>query len=65
MRMNEKQIQQRLQELRVAKSELTSGDTTGLVYVSTSPGAAFIVSPRMDALQKVQDEITELTKPTK
>lgn len=65
MRMNEKQIQQRLQELRVAKSELTSGDTTGLVYVRTSPGAAFIVSPRMDALQKVQDEITELTKPTK
>ena len=65
MRMNEKQIQQRLQELRVAKSELTSGDTTGLVYVRTSPGAAFIVSTRMDALQKVQDEITELTKPTK
>ena len=62
MRKDEKQTQQRLQELTVAKAELTSGDTTGLVYVRTSPGAAFIVTPRMDALQKVQAEITELTK---
>lgn len=62
MSKDEKQTQQRLQELTVAKAELTSGDKTGLVYVRTSPGAAFIVTPRMDALQKVQAEITELTK---
>lgn len=62
MSKDEKQTQQRLQELTVAKAELTSGDKTGLVYVRTSPEAAFIVMPRMDALQKVQAEITELTK---
>lgn len=66
--MNHQQhIQQRLQELSVAKSELTSGDTSGLVFVRQSPGAVFVVTPRADAIKKVNDEIDALkqTKPTK
>lgn len=56
----QQQIEQRLQELSVAKSELTSGDTSGLVYIRQSPGAVFIVTPRADVFKKVNDEIDAL-----
>lgn len=54
--------QQRLQELTVAKSELTSGDTSGLVYARPSPGAVFMVAPRTDVLQKINEEIDVVKK---
>jgi hypothetical protein len=62
MKKNQQQIQKRLQELSVAKSELTTGDTSGLVYVRLSPGSVFVVTPRIDALRKVQHEIDDLTE---
>ncbi|KAL7463752.1 hypothetical protein ACHAXS_004103 [Conticribra weissflogii] len=58
---DEKQtIQHQIQELKVAKSELTSGDTSGLVYKQSSPGAAFFVTPRWKAIEGVQKKINEL-----
>ena len=63
-RKNKQQQQQRraLEELVVAKAELTAGDTTGLVYVRSSPGAAFLlVAPRSEALRGVERKI-ELLK---
>ena len=57
-----KQQQRALEELVVAKAELTAGDTTGLVYVRSSPGAAFLlVAPRSEALRGVERKI-ELLK---
>jgi hypothetical protein len=56
-KMNQNQQQQRLQELTVLKSELTTGDTSGLVYARHSSGAAFLVMPRVDVLKKVTEEI--------
>lgn len=54
--------QHQLQELAVAKSELTHGDTSGLVYVQSSMGAAFLVTPRRDALRIVEEKIASLNK---
>jgi len=53
--------QQQLQELTVAKSELTHGDTSGLVYVQSSVGAAFLVTPRQEALRQVEEKIVSLS----
>jgi len=63
--MNAQQIQRRLQELTVIKSELTSGDTSGLVYSRPSPGAVFFATPRVDVLKTVQDQIAELNRKQK
>ena len=46
-----------LEELTVARSELTGGDTTGLVYARSSPGAAFMLVPRGEALRMVETKI--------
>ena len=47
----------------VAKAELTAGDTTGLVYVRSSPGAAFLlVAPRSEALRGVERKIEMLKR---
>ena len=54
--------QKQLQELTVAHTELTAGDTSGLVYVRKSPGAAFLITPRVEALRDVQKKIDELKK---
>lgn len=54
--------QQLLQELIVAKNELTNGDTTGLVYVQSSIGAAFLVTPREEAIRKVEEKIHQLDR---
>lgn len=57
---NKQTTKQQIQELAVAKSELTSGDTTGLVYVQPSPGAVFFVTSRMEALRGVDEKINRL-----
>ena len=57
-----KQQQKKLQELTVAQAELTGGDTSGLVYVRSSPGAAFLITPRVEALKKVGQEMESLKK---
>eukprot|EP00584_Thalassiosira_punctigera_P008658 CAMPEP_0172539296 /NCGR_PEP_ID=MMETSP1067-20121228/10514_1 /TAXON_ID=265564 ORGANISM="Thalassiosira punctigera, Strain Tpunct2005C2" /NCGR_SAMPLE_ID=MMETSP1067 /ASSEMBLY_ACC=CAM_ASM_000444 /LENGTH=74 /DNA_ID=CAMNT_0013324953 /DNA_START=96 /DNA_END=320 /DNA_ORIENTATION=- len=54
------QRQQQIQELSVAKVELTRGDTSGLVYVRPSVGAAFMVTPRAEALKGVEKKIKTL-----
>jgi chaperonin cofactor prefoldin len=54
------QQQKQLQELTVAKSELTNGDTSGLVYVQFSTGAAFLVTPREEAIRQVEEKINSL-----
>lgn len=66
--LHRQQQQQLLQELKVIKSELTSGDTSGLVYVrsggsgsnsssSSSSTTAFLVTPRHEVLQEVNEKI--------
>lgn len=63
-RRQEQQQQQNhklaLEELAVAKVELTSGDTTGLVYVRSSPGSAFLVESRSEALRIVERKMEML-----
>ena len=54
------QQQHQLHELTVAKSELTHGDTSGLVYVQSSIGAAFLVTPRSEALRQVEEKMHRL-----
>ena len=54
------QQQQQLEELTVVKAELTGGDTSGLVYVRRSAGAAFLVTPRKEALREVEKKIEVL-----
>ena len=67
----QQQQQQLLQELKVIKSELTSGDTSGLVYVrsggscsntssSSSSTTAFLVTPRHEILQEVNEKLAEM-----
>jgi len=57
-----KQPQPTLEELIVAKAELTSGDTSGLVYVRTSPGAAFLIEPRKEVLSLIESKIAAIKK---
>ena len=54
------QKQQQLRELTVARAELTGGDTSGLIYVRASRGAAFLVTQRADALRDVETKIQAL-----
>jgi len=46
----------RIQELKVAKSELTSGNTSGEVYVRSSKGAAFLLTERIDVIKGIDDQ---------
>jgi len=43
--------------LQVAKSELTSGDTSGRCYVQRSAGAAFFLTDRHDAIKDIEKAI--------
>jgi len=45
--------------LRVAKSELISGDTSGRCYVQQSAGAAFFLTDRRDAIKNIEKAICE------
>jgi hypothetical protein len=47
----------RLEALRVAQAELSSGDTSGNVFVQLSPGAAMFLTDRSVAQEKVASEI--------
>ena len=61
--MNQKQSRQKeLQELTVAKAELTGGDTSGLVFTrsSKSSSSALLLTPRVEALKKVEEKISIL-----
>lgn len=51
-----------LQELAVARAELFGGDTSGLVYVRSSPGAAFLVTPRREAVKKIDEKVQSIQK---
>ena len=55
--------QDEIHELKVAKSELMSGDVTGLVYCRNSPGSAFLVTPRVEAIRDVEQKMKQLRKP--
>jgi len=54
------QIADEIHELRVSKAELMSGDVTGLVYCRKSPGSAFLVTPRIDAIREVEKRTKQL-----
>jgi hypothetical protein len=46
----------------VAKAELTSGDTSGLVYVQSSHGAAFLIQPRKEVVKLLEGKIASIKK---
>ncbi|KAL3779011.1 hypothetical protein ACHAW5_010002 [Stephanodiscus triporus] len=60
----QRELKLALEELAVAKVELTSGDTTGLVYVrySSSSGSAFLVESRSEALRIVERRLEMLER---
>ena len=59
--MNQQQSRQKeLQELTVAKAELTGGDTSGLVYTRSSKTSALLITPRAEAIKKVEEKISIL-----
>jgi len=47
----------KLEALRVAQTELCSGDTNGSVYVQLSPGAAMFLTDRSLAVEQVSKDI--------
>jgi hypothetical protein len=49
-----------LAELRVAKSELLTGNTNGNVYLQVSPGAALVLTDRTVAINQVSHQIQAL-----
>lgn len=49
-----------IQELKVAQSELVSGDISGNVYIQNSPGAAFLPIDRNDALRTLDEKIRNM-----
>jgi hypothetical protein len=57
--VNESVQEARDKLLRVSKSELTSGNQTGEVYVQLSKGAAFLLTERKDAIKFVEKEATK------
>ena len=59
--MNQQQSRQKeLQELTVAKAELTEGDISGLVYTRSSKTSALLITPRIEALKKIEEKISKL-----
>lgn len=58
--MNPQSRQKELQELTVAKAELTGGDISGLVYTRSSKTSALLLTPRVEALKKVEEKISIL-----
>ena len=66
--------QQQLHELSVTKTELTAGDTSGLVYVRSSNSnntsatktnggnntTAFLVTPRQDVIREVDEKLRKI-----
>ena len=63
--------QQLIHELTVTKTELTAGDTSGLVYVRSSSSnttskdgnattTAFLVAPRQEVIREVDQRLAKL-----
>ncbi len=66
--------QQQLHELSVTRTELTAGDTSGLVYVRSSNSnitsatknnnggntTAFLVTPREDVIREVDEKLHKI-----
>ena len=50
----------RLEALRVAQAELSSGDTSGNVFVQLSPGSAMFLVARSAAQEEVASEIRQV-----
>lgn len=50
----------RLEALRVAQAELSSGDTSGKVFLQPSPGAALFLTDRAVAKERVASEIRQI-----
>jgi hypothetical protein len=60
--------QLRRHELSVIRTELSSGDTSGLVYVRSSGDAsslttAFLVTPRQKVLSEVNEKLAKINTP--
>ena len=47
------------QEIKVALSELESGNTSGNVYQCLSPGAAFLLADRVLVKKELQDRLDQ------
>ena len=62
MEQQQRERQQKIDELKVAKVELTRGDTSGRVYVRRSAGEAFMITPRGEALRGYEEEMQKLEK---
>ena len=56
--------QQQLHKLSVTKTELTAGDTSGLVYVRNggSNTTAFLVTPRQDVIREVDEKLRKIVQ---
>ena len=54
--------QQQLHELSVTKTELTAGDTSGLVYVRNGGNTttAFLVTPRQNVIREVDETLRKM-----
>jgi len=58
--------QQLLHELSVTRTELTAGDTSGLVYVRSSgntagnTSSAFLVTPRQEVIREVDEKLRSI-----
>jgi len=57
--------QQLLHELSVTRTELTAGDTSGLVYVRSSGNTAgnttaFLVTPRLEVIREVDEKLRSI-----
>ena len=48
-----------LKILKVIRGELTSGDTSGAVYIATSGGAVYMKKDRKDVLKDIEKRIKE------
>eukprot|EP00984_Skeletonema_dohrnii_P016803 scaffold7526_cov115-Skeletonema_dohrnii-CCMP3373.AAC.2 len=57
--------QQLLHELSVTRTELSAGDTSGLVYVRSSGNTAgnttaFLVTPRQEVIREVDEKLRSI-----
>ena len=54
--------QEQLHELSVTKTELTAGDTSGLVYVRNGEktSTAFLVTPRQVVIREVDEKLRKI-----
>ena len=56
-KQDDETIDRKVNELRVAQSELVSGNTNGQVFMRLSPGAVAFVTDRSDAQDRVAAQL--------